>query len=191
MSAGNDPSRWVLVSGDFTPLGGMDRANHGLASYLGRTGAEVHLVTHRAWADLEMLAHLHVHYVPRPWGKQLLGEPFLAHAGRREARRAGPKGRVVVNGGNCLWGDVNWVHYVHAAWAARDPGHPLRRLKTALAARRALAHERASLKRARVVVANSERTRRDLIERVGVSPERVHTVYYGVDPERFRPATPA
>ena len=27
---------WVLVSGDFTPLGGMDRANHGLASYLAR-----------------------------------------------------------------------------------------------------------------------------------------------------------
>ena len=44
---------WVIVTGDFTPLGGMDRANHALASYLARQGAEAHLVTHRAWADAE------------------------------------------------------------------------------------------------------------------------------------------
>jgi len=47
---GSQARLWVLVSGDFTPLGGMDHANHGLASYLARSvGAEVHLVTHRAW----------------------------------------------------------------------------------------------------------------------------------------------
>jgi glycosyltransferase involved in cell wall biosynthesis len=43
---------------------------------------------------------------------------------------------------------------------------------------------------ARLVIANSERTRRDLIDRLGVPPGRVHTVYYGADPERFRPPAP-
>ena len=33
---GTQTRPWVLVTGDFTPLGGMDRANHGLASYLAR-----------------------------------------------------------------------------------------------------------------------------------------------------------
>ena len=27
-----------------------------------------------------------------------------------------PLARVVVNGGNCAWPDINWVHAVHAAW---------------------------------------------------------------------------
>ncbi len=31
--------RWVLAAGDFTPLGGMDRANHALARYLARRRA--------------------------------------------------------------------------------------------------------------------------------------------------------
>jgi len=42
---------------------------------------------------------------------------------------------------------------------------------------------------ARVIIANSEKTRRDIIERIGVPEERVRTVYLGVDPTRFRPAT--
>ena len=27
-----------------------------------------------------------------------------------------PGARVLVNGGNCDWPDINWVHYVHHAW---------------------------------------------------------------------------
>jgi glycosyltransferase involved in cell wall biosynthesis len=50
--------------------------------------------------------------------------------------------------------------------------------------------ERAALTAARIVVCNSERTRCDVIERVGVAPDRAVTVYYGTDPEQFRPATP-
>src|SRR5262249_8967970 len=121
--------RWVLVSGDFTPLGGMDRANHALAGYLARReGAEVHLVTHRAWDDLVALPGVRVHRVARPAGSHLLGMPLLARAGRRWARRLAAEGaRVVVNGGNCAWGDINWVHYVHAAWVPRQGGGLVRR----------------------------------------------------------------
>src|SRR4051794_29565470 len=112
MDVGARVRPWVLVTGDFTPLGGMDRANHGLASYLARRpGAEVHLVTHRAWHDLTTLPGVRVHRVARPGGRHLLGAPLLARAGRREARRLAPRrARVVVNGGNCRWCDINWVH---------------------------------------------------------------------------------
>jgi glycosyltransferase involved in cell wall biosynthesis len=186
------PAPWLLVSGDFTPLGGMDRANYALAAYLAREGVGVHLVTHRAWPDLEALPGVTVHRVPRPMGSHLLGESLLDRAGRRRARRLAPGGaRVVVNGGNCRWGDVNWVHYVHAAWRPRGgPGGALRRIKRAVADRRYRRTERDVIRRARLVVANSERTRRDVIEGLGVAPERVHTVYYGADAERFRPPGP-
>jgi glycosyltransferase involved in cell wall biosynthesis len=185
---------WLLVSGDFTPLGGMDRANLALASYLAGRGGEVHLVTHRAWPDLEATPGVVVHRVPRPLGSHLLGEALLDREGRRWARRLSARGaRVVVNGGNCRWGDVNWVHYVHAAWRPRGGpgGGVLRRVKRAVADRRFRRGEREALRLARLVVANSERTRRDVIEGLGVPPERVHAVYYGADAERFRPPTPA
>ncbi len=45
-----------------------------------------------------------------------------------------------------------------------------------------------SVKRASAVITISESTRRDVIDFLGVPPERVHTIYCGVDAERtFRP----
>jgi glycosyltransferase involved in cell wall biosynthesis len=165
----------VLVSGDFTPLGGMDRANHALAAHLASCGQEIHLVTHRAWSDLTARSNVTVHRVWRPFRSHRLGKPLLAAAGSRCARRLAPQGaRVVVNGGNCVWPDVNWVHYVHAVSGAPDDREA----------------ERRALQVARVVVCNSRRTRDDVVERIGVDPARVHVVYYGTD-ERFRPADAA
>ena len=166
--------------------------NYALACYLAGRGVQVHLVTHRAWADLAARPNVHVHRVARPGGSHLLGMPLLARAGRRWARRLAPGGaRVVVNGGNCAGGDVNWVHYVHAAWAPLADGGPARRLKAAAAHRYFLRTEGARVRRARRVVANSEGTRVALIERLGLPPERVRVVYYGSDPGRFRPPTAA
>ncbi len=183
---------FALVSGDFVKTGGMDRANHALASYLARQGIPVHLVAHRADSDLFGQGDVTLHRVAKPLNSYLLGEPFLDRAGRRQAARVARQGgRVVVNGGNCAWADVNWVHYVHAAWTARAEGSVLRRAKRAVSHRRALAAERRVLSGARVVVANSEQTRGVLLERLGLEPERVHTLYYGSDPGRFRPPTDA
>lgn len=50
-----------------------------------------------------------------------------------------------------------------------------------------LASEKQALLQARLVIANSERTRNDLIEGVGVAPERIRTVYYGIDAQCFAP----
>lgn len=186
---------WLLVAGDFTPLGGMDCANHALALYLaGEQKAEVHLVAHRASDDLMSLPNVHLHAVPRPAGSHLLGMPLLARAGKRWARRLEAQGaRVVVNGGNCAWADINWVHYVHAAWQPRQgEGKGLaRRAKAALFQRYALRAERLCVRQAQRVIANSQHTRSAIIERLDVAPERVHTVYYGIDSARFRPATSA
>jgi glycosyltransferase involved in cell wall biosynthesis len=167
---------WVLISGDFTPLGGMDRANHALAEHLsGTCGDDVHLVAHRAWRDLASRPNVIVHKAWRPLGSHTLGKPLLAALGRRRARALAARGaRVVVNGGNCVWPDVNWVHYVHAVYGAsadRDA-------------------ECRALHAARVIVCNSRRTRDDVVERIGVDPSRAHVVYYGAD-ARFSPADTA
>jgi glycosyltransferase involved in cell wall biosynthesis len=52
-------------------------------------------------------------------------------------------------------------------------------------------NERNALHRALLVIANSARTKRDLVRYVGVSADRVRTVYLGVDPDEFRPPTEA
>ena len=43
---------------------------------------------------------------------------------RAEVVGRDPLARVVVNGGNCAWPDINWVHAVHAAWPVHDDGAP-------------------------------------------------------------------
>jgi glycosyltransferase involved in cell wall biosynthesis len=183
---------WLLISGDFTPLGGMDYANHALAKYLAKAGAEVHLVTHRAWADLMEFPRVMVHLVWRPLRSHLAGMPLLNRAGRRWANRLLKRdARVVVNGGNCSWQDVTWVHYVHAAYPPELAGSTLVRLKTRLTHSYALATEQATLRKARHVLCNSVRSLRDVTRRLGVQESRAHVVYYGTDPQRFHAITAA
>ena len=177
---------WLLASGDFVPLGGMDTANHALASYLARqSNGPIHLVAHRVSPDLVAFPQIHIHQVPRPFGVHSLGEPLLTTIATRHARairRGG--GRVVANGGNVDGRDMTWVHYVHAAYEPSVAGA----LNAALVAsryRRYVTAERRALTRAQLVVCNSDRTVQDVVNRVGVNPDRVRRVYYGVDAERF------
>ncbi len=179
---------WLLASGDFVPIGGMDTANHALASYLARRGeGDVHLVAHRVSSDLAAYPSIHIHRVPRPFGLHSLGEPLLTSIATRrasEVRAAG--GHVVANGGNVDAGDVSWVHYVHAAYKPSAAGA----LNSAIVAARHrwyVAAERRALTRARLIVCNSVRTVDDVVDEVGVDPKRVRRVYYGIDPMRFRP----
>lgn len=177
-------NRWLLISGDFTPLGGMDRANHALASSLAaRPGADVHLVAHRVWPDLEQRASVHVDIVRRPFGSHLAGGPLLAAAGQRRAK-AFTGGRVIANGGNADAGDITWVHYLHAAYTPAAAGIR-RRVQARATHHYYLAQERAALDHARIVLCNSERTARDVHERLGIGPDRTRVVYYGSDPEGF------
>jgi len=176
---------WLLVAGDFTPLGGMDAANYALARYLAAR-SDVHVVTHRAWPDLAQHPHVTLHCVARPFGRHALGSALLAREGRRTwSRLRACRVHAVVNGGNCRVPAANWVHYLHAAFTPVVSGSLARRSKTALTHRRDVAQERNALRQARVIICNSRRTRQDVITRIGVESARAHVVYYGSDPSRF------
>ena len=181
---------WLLVAGDFTPLGGMDVANLALARHLARRGEELHVVAHRVWADLIDLPGVNVHRVWRPFGRHLLGGPLLARKGRQMWRALRARGaRAVANGGNCALADANWVHYLHAAFVPPPAESPTHRAKQALTHQRDVAAERHALRRARVVICNSERTRQQVVESHGLDEHRVHVVYYGTDADRLAPVS--
>ena len=182
---------WLIVAGDLTPLGGMDAANHALARWLAARG-EVHLVAHRVWPDLASQPRVRVYQVRRPFGRHALGAPLLARGGQRVWEHLVSTGaHAVVNGGNCAIGDANWVHYLHAAYDPPPTGGIVSRVVAARTRRRDLADERRALRIARLVICNSRRTRDDVVERVGIDPDRTRVIYYGSDPERFAPPTGA
>ena len=107
----------------------------------------------------------------------------------RAVQAKSPDARVVVNGGNCTWPDINWVHYVHHAWRPSGAGRGAWfKFRTAVESSMARRSELRSLSEARVVIANSQRTRGDIID-LGIPAARVHTVYLGSNPE-WQPATP-
>src|SRR5579862_10058160 len=179
---------YLIVTGDFVKTGGMDRANYALARYLADCGGETHLVAYRVDPELAERPNVIVHRVPKLIGSYLASGMMLSRAGRRWAGTVSARGgTVVVNGGNCRWGDINWVHYVHAAFERASSAALLQRVKNRAVHRHSLAQERKVLPGARVLIANSNRTRRDVIERLGISADRVFTVHYGIDPDEFRP----
>jgi glycosyltransferase involved in cell wall biosynthesis len=181
-------TEWLLIAGDFTPLGGMDRANHALAAGLAASGARVHVVTHRAWPDISGNPSIVVHGVPRPLGSHFLGSSRLAKSAAHWAARLGSAARIVANGGNADTGDVNWVHYVHAAHEPVAAGWR-RSLQARATHRFYLAREREALTRARVIICNSARTAGDVRQHFDVEPSRLPVVYYGSDESSRSPIT--
>jgi glycosyltransferase involved in cell wall biosynthesis len=181
---------FAIVAGDFVTTGGMDAPNFALASHLARSGGKVHLVGYRTAEELARDPNVVFHRVPKPAGAYSLGAPLLGGWGLLQATAvAARRGAVVVNGGNCPFPGVNWVHYVHAAFAPTTAGNTWRRAKGEASHRVNLMTERVALRRAKLVVVNSERTRRDVIDRVGIAEDRVVRIYYGVDAARFRAAS--
>ena len=165
----------------------MDRANYALAVYVADRGAETHLVAHRVDTSLTARPNVIFHRVPKLLGSYVAAGPLLDRAGRKWASEvAGRGGRVMVNGGNCRWNDLNWVHYVHAAFESEVPGSFARRIKAKASHAMFVAQEKAALNLASAIFTNSNRTRRDVIEKIGITKENVHTVYYGTDADEFR-----
>ncbi len=182
---------YTLIAGDFVPTGGMDRANLALALWLARQGGPVRLVAHRVADSLRAFPNVRFIQVPKPGNAYVLGEPLLSAVGRLWALRTRAEGgRVVANGGNCPVPSANWVHFVHGAWKPEPVGGVVRRLKGRVSHQLYRRGEREALRRARVIIANSERTRADLVAATGVPESRVRVIYLGSDPERFRPAAP-
>jgi glycosyltransferase involved in cell wall biosynthesis len=175
----------AIVTGDFVKSGGMDRANYALADFLARGGSRVELVAHRVADELADLPGVAFRRVRKPLDSYVLGEPLLDLAGRRVATSVIRRGGIaVVNGGICRSGQVNWVHYVHAAHRPPLP-RDRRSAQRWLHAARARKKERAALALSSLVIANSQATRRALVEELGVPAERAFVVYLGIDAEQF------
>ncbi len=177
----------LIVTGDLSPLGGMDAGNLALADYLARSGEfEVHVVAHNVCSNFREREPIVFHRVTKLFGSNLLSAPLLDRAGRRWGNKIlSTGGRVIVNGGNCDVRDVNWVHYVHAAYATTMTGSTARKLHHESGRNYFMSTERERVPPSRIVIVNSERTRRDLQERLGVTNDKIKTVYYGCDPSRF------
>ncbi len=180
---------WLLVAGDFTRLGGMDRANHALATFLARRGADVHLVTHRVADDLGRYPNVTIHTVSRPAHMHLAGFPLLSARARRVARSL-ERPRIVANGGNVALSAPVWVHYLHAAFRP-IPARSLRsRLTSGPSAAYFRYQERRAISHAPVVVCNSRRTAQDVQQHFSLDMSRLPVVYYGSDPQ-FAVASPS
>jgi len=179
---------YLLVSGDFVKTGGMDRANFALADYLARTGRQVNLFGHRAAPELLSYENLQLHQVPKIANSYFLSAPWFNWSGVQLARKLSNTGcNVLVNGGNCQWGDINWVHYVHASYKPDSKTGLLYKIKNNISRQMSLEKELKALKTARLIIANSELTKRDLIEKLQIPAEKIVRIYYGIDPESFYP----
>ena len=186
-----DAGDWILVCGGFHAQGGMDRANLALTEHLLSAGARVHLVAHDIEKALVSRPGVTASLVPRPAGSYVAGELNLerrAHRLSAELRSSGRRPIMVANGGNAAGADVNWIHSVHAAWPACDDDAPSWfRLKNRTTKAWARRRERRALSGVRVIIANSQRTARDLVYAAGADPGAVHTVYLGSDPSWVPP----
>jgi glycosyltransferase involved in cell wall biosynthesis len=184
---------YLIITGDFVKTGGMDRANYALADYLARQGATVHLVACRVDAALLAYPNVQFHRVPKPANSYLLAGPLLDYIGQKVAQQVTKSGgKVIVNGGNCLWrGAYNWVHYVHAVYGQPITGSWLRRLKQKLDRWQNRRTERHAFHKANLLLANSQRTKADLSQHFAIPDAKIAVAYLGVEAEIFYPPTQA
>jgi len=165
--------------------GGQAKAVAALADFLARRGNAVHLVGHDFDERLTQSDGIKVYTVRRPLGKDAAGVISLSRAGRAVAKRltrANPATRVVVNGGNCIWNDINWVHYLHAAYRPNLQSAPAwYKLKERTIGAWFRRRERRAIRSARIVVTNSKSTTANVVQFTGAPSNCVRTVYYGAD----------
>jgi glycosyltransferase involved in cell wall biosynthesis len=182
---------FLIVASDFVKTGGMDRANYALAEYIARQGNNLHLVSYRVDNELVEIPKVSVSDVPKPLNAHFLGAPLLGTKALAVADRLSKVGRlrVIVNGGNCPWADVNWVHYVHAAYRSDNHSSVTSQLKKQLNHQIALRTEKIALQKAKLVIANSIVTQNHLIDLLQLDPSKVKTIYLGTDPTIFYPVT--
>jgi glycosyltransferase involved in cell wall biosynthesis len=77
------------------------------------------------------------------------------------------------------------VHYVHAADRTPVHGSLLRRFYERTKRRRNVRNEAVAFRNSRLIIADSDTTRRDVIALHGASPVKVVRVYYGIDSDVF------
>ena len=162
----------------------MDKMNAAVARYLIARGSTVHLVGHRFADEFVNDSAVRLHRVARLAGSFFLSERGLDRKGRSVAARLSVHDaatRLLVNGVNCGRSGLDWVHFLCHAEPRRRGGPLWLRVKNRLEAIQVKRRERKVLPRAQLLIANSERTRRDLLDLPGIGDAPIFTIYPGVD----------
>lgn len=182
----SDQINWVLVAAGFHQRGGMDKANFALAHYLAESGRKVHLVSHDVDDALRAMPGVKLTLVKPPANSIFLGECFLDRAARAAKRRLQSQGRrvrILANGSNCLVGDVNWVHYVHAAWQPSGNGVSMTlRARHKIQSHILRSRERIAFERAKLILTNSQLTTKHVADCLARDLTKIKTIYLGADP---------
>lgn len=181
---------FLIVAPNVVPTGGMDRANMAVAEHVAKLGIELHIVAYSVHPSLLEYPHVTHHKVGKILTSETLSEPLIDHTGRKHAREVSRRGgRVMVNGGNCRWNDVNWVHHVHHADSAFAPPMLLQAAKRHIDYSLACFNEKRFVPLATTVITTCQRTKRDIVELLKVPEEKVKPVYLGMNNDLFKPVS--
>lgn len=184
------PMKIALIRYKYDPFGGAERFTQALVERLAARGAEVHLYA-RKWSGPPS-GDIELHRVGGPSWPAILGyASFVFMVGRAIGKKHFD---LVQSNERTLCQDVYRAgDGVHARWLelrARRQGS-LRRLSLSwnpfhlfrLWLERRLFEDPAL----KAVVVNSEMVRREILSRFRIDAARIHTIYNGVDLNRFHP----
>lgn len=180
--------RVAYVAPSLGPAEGQGRVNIEVLTRLAARGVGVDLYTSRLGVSLPGIVR--VHRVPRPFSLELANQILFA-VWTTVVVALRSHDLVHVDGGSSLVrADVAAAHMVHGAWRPEVGETGPRGLYLRLTGWINVRLERLAYRRAKLVAANSERTRDDLVG-TGVPPHKIRVLPLGVDAERFRPPTAA
>lgn len=184
------PLRVAFIRYRYDPYGGAERFTQSLAAMLAERGAEIHVFA-RKWSDFAD-GRACLHRIGGPSWPALLGYASFVFLVGRAVRKE--RLDLVQSNERTLCQHIYRAgDGVHARWLelrGLQQGR-LRRLTVLLnpfhlyrlqLERRLFEHP--DLK---AVIVNSEMVRRDILTRFGIADERIHTIYNGVDLQRFHP----
>jgi UDP-glucose:(heptosyl)LPS alpha-1,3-glucosyltransferase len=184
------PTRIAFVRYKYTAFGGAERFTDLLVESMAKRGAEVHLYT-REWKG-KIDDGVVLHRVGGPARPALLAQAgFVLGVDRMLAAE---RFDLVHSNERILSADVYRAgDGIHARWLEiRGSGQDLlRRLTVRLNPHHCfrLWLERHLLENPalKAIIVNSSMVREELLSRFSIDPARIHTIYNGVDLERFRP----
>ena len=163
---------WIIVASGVNRRGGLERANYFLVRRLAERCQHVTVICFDADADLDGQNLITVLRLRPLLGPDIFREEQLRLQSPgviRSLLRKTPGSIVVVNGGNCCWRAVNWVHCIYKAWQPRDRDSPgwfkLKNRAHFYLARRS---ELKALRQARFAIAVSDKVKQE-IRTLGIS----------------------
>lgn len=181
---------FLIVAANVIPTGGMDRANLAIAEYVVKLGIELHIVAYDVHPKLLEHPNVTHHKVKKFLNSEMLSEPFIDHTGRKIAKEITSRGgRVMVNGGNCKWNDINWVNHVHHADGAFPPPMFIQGIKRRIDYALACFNEKRFVPHAGLVITSCERTKKDIIDFLKVPEDKIIPIYLGMNNELFQPVS--